>query len=172
VIGWLDCSAGASGDMLLAALHDAGVPLQVLQAAVSAVAPEAVELRPERVTRHGIGALRLHVDAPDTAQPRPWRDVRALVENAPLAPEVRHRVLDVFARLARAEATAHRVDPEDVHFHEVGALDAIADIAGVCAGFAHLGLAGVTASPVALGSGSARGLHGVIPARARRRGTR
>src|SRR5206468_12850725 len=69
----------------------------------------------------------------------------------------------VFERLAVAEGRVHRVPPEEVHFHEVGALDALADVVGVVAGFEHLGLRRLTASPVALGSGSARGAHGVVP---------
>src|SRR6266508_1829589 len=95
---------------------------------------------------------------------RPWREVRALVERAGLADPVRDRALDVFARLARAEAQAHGVEPDDVHFHEVGALDAIADIVGAAAAVHSLGLTRVVVSPVVLGAGrQVRGQHGGIP---------
>ena len=163
MIGWLDCSAGASGDMFLGALVDAGVPLEVLQAAVDTVGVEPIRLRQEAVTRGGLGATRVHVDAPDTTRTRTWADVRDLVEAAPLAVEVRTTALSVFARLAAAEAAVHRVAPDDVHFHEVGALDAIADVVGAAAGLHALGLTQLTASPVALGSGSTRGAHGPLP---------
>jgi pyridinium-3,5-bisthiocarboxylic acid mononucleotide nickel chelatase len=162
-IGWLDLSAGASGDMLLGALVDAGVPLDVPAAAVAALPVERIHLVAEPVTRHGLGATRVHVRAPESAAHRTWADVRALLTGAALPPAVREGALAVFERLAVAEGRVHRVPPEQVHFHEVGALDALADVVGVVAGFEHLGLDRLTASPVALGSGSARGAHGVVP---------
>jgi uncharacterized protein (TIGR00299 family) protein len=162
-IGWLDLSAGASGDMLLGALVDAGVPLDVPAAAIGTLAVESIRLEPEPVTRHGLGAIRVHVHAPPSDEHRTWADVRALLLAADLPTPVREGALAVFERLAVAEGRVHRVPPEEVHFHEVGALDALADVVGVVAGFAHLGLTRLTASPVALGSGSARGAHGVVP---------
>jgi uncharacterized protein (TIGR00299 family) protein len=162
-IGWLDLSAGASGDMLLGALVDAGVPLDVPAAAVAALPVEPIRLSAEPVTRHGLGATRVHVHAPPSDEHRTWADVRALLLLADLPTGVREPALAVFERLALAEGRVHRVSPEDVHFHEVGALDALADVVGVVAGFAHLGLTELSASPVALGSGSARGAHGVVP---------
>jgi uncharacterized protein (TIGR00299 family) protein len=105
----------------------------------------------------------VHVHAPDSSQHRTWSDVRALLTDAPLAPTVRDGALAVFERLAVAEGRVHRMSPDEVHFHEVGALDALADVVGVVAGFEHLGLSRLSASPVALGSGSARAAHGVVP---------
>jgi uncharacterized protein (TIGR00299 family) protein len=162
-IGWLDLAAGASGDMLLGALVDAGVPLEVLAAAVSALPVEEVRLDTEPVTRHGLGATRVHVHAPESPHHRTWPDVRSILTEAALAPAVEGGALAVFERLALAEGRVHRISPDEVHFHEVGALDALADVVGVVAGFDHLGLTHLSASPVALGSGSARGAHGVIP---------
>jgi uncharacterized protein (TIGR00299 family) protein len=163
MIGWLDLAAGASGDMLLGALVDAGVPLEVLADAVAALPVEEVRLDTESVTRHGLGATRVHVHAPDSPHHRTWPDVRAILAEAALAPAVRDGALAVFERLAVAEGRVHRISPDEVHFHEVGALDALADVVGVIAGFEHLGLSRLAASPVALGSGSARGAHGVVP---------
>jgi len=163
MIGWLDLSAGASGDMLLGALVDAGVALEVLSGAIDALPVEAIRLEAEATTRHGLGATRVHVHAPPSSEHRTWRSVRALLTGADLDPVVRDGALAVFERLAVAEGRVHRVDPDEVHFHEVGALDALADVVGVVAGFAELGLDRLTASPVALGSGSARGAHGVVP---------
>ena len=162
-IGWLDCSAGASGDMLLGALVDVGVPLTVLQEAVDAL-QIGVQLRTSAVTRAGLGATQVQVVVPK-ADPvvRTWADVRRLLTDAALSDRVRARALEVFARLAAAEAQVHRVDVENVHFHEVGAHDALADIVGVCAGLAFLGLTQLVASPVALGSGQTRGAHGPLP---------
>jgi uncharacterized protein (TIGR00299 family) protein len=153
---WVDASAGASGDMLLGALVGAGVPLEVLQSAIDAVTPEPVTLRVEAVRRAGLAATRVHVEAAESHHHRTWRDVRALLGDQP-------RAAAVFERLAVAEAAVHGTTPEEVHFHEVGALDAIADVVGVCAGFAHLGAASVTVSPVAVGSGTVRAAHGTLP---------
>ncbi len=156
MIGWIDAGAGASGDMLLGALVDAGVPLAVLQDAVSALPVEPVVLRVEQVQRGGLGATRVHVECPPSDVPRTWRDVRALLAGL-------DGPLEVFGALAAAEASVHRVDVDTVHFHEVGALDALADVVGVMAGFAHLGLERLTVSSVALGSGTSRGAHGPLP---------
>jgi pyridinium-3,5-bisthiocarboxylic acid mononucleotide nickel chelatase len=151
---WVDAGAGASGDMLLGALVGAGVPLSVLQDAIDAVTPEPVTLRVEEVHRNGMAATRVHVEGTESHHHRTWRDLRPLLEGAPLA---------VFERLAVAEATVHGTTPDEVHFHEVGALDAIADVVGVCAGFAHLGATSVTVSPVAVGSGTVQTAHGTLP---------
>ena len=163
---WVDASAGASGDMLLGALLGAGVPLEVVQRAVDAVAPEPVTLAPGAVSRHGFAATRCHVEIADSEHHRSWRDIRALLSRADLDEEVRDRATRTFERLAVAEARVHGADPLDVSFHEVGALDAIADVVGVCAGFAwlaaHVG-GQVTVSPVAVGTGTVRGAHGTMP---------
>lgn len=163
MIGWLDCSAGCSGDMLLGAVVDAGAPLAVLQAAVDSVGVEPVRLSAAAVTRGGLGALKVDVTVSVRARTRTWRDVRGLIEDAGLPGPVRATALAVFARLAAAEAAVHRVAAEDVHFHEVGALDAVADVVGAAAGLHALGLTALTASPVVLGSGTTRGAHGPLP---------
>ncbi|MBA2955175.1 nickel pincer cofactor biosynthesis protein LarC [Nocardioides sp. MAH-18] len=151
---WIDASSGASGDMLLGALAGAGVPVEVMQRAIDAVAPEPVALRVEEVRRGGLAATRVHVDAAESHHHRTWRDIRPMLAGTALA---------VFERLAVAEAAVHGVPPDEVHFHEVGALDAIADVVGVAAGFAHLGATDVTVSPVAVGSGTVQTQHGTLP---------
>ena len=160
---WIDCGAGASGDMLLGALHSAGVPLQVIADAVYAVAPEAVEIRTEPVVRNGLAATKVTIHGTESHVHRTWSDVRALLDSAALPENVRDRAHDAFRRLAEAEATVHATTPDAIHFHEVGALDAIADVVGVCAGFAQLGADTVVASPVAVGSGTVRAAHGELP---------
>jgi uncharacterized protein (TIGR00299 family) protein len=149
--------------MLLGALLDAGVPLSAIAAAVDAVAPEPVRLATESVTRGALAATRCHVEIADSVHHRTWTDVRALLVGASLDAPVKDLALQVFERLAIAEGAVHGIPPEEVHFHEVGALDAIADVVGVCAGFAHLGADEVVISPVAVGSGSVRAAHGVLP---------
>src|SRR5215213_6826781 len=163
MIGWVDASAGASGDMLLGALLDADVPMDVLAHAVAAVTPEAVRLTAEQVSRAGLRATRCRVEVADSTTDRTWAGVRALLDAAPIEPAVRDLARATFARLAAAEATVHGTSPEEVHFHEVGALDAIADVVGVCAGFTHLGLEGLAVSPVAVGSGRVGAAHGSLP---------
>jgi uncharacterized protein (TIGR00299 family) protein len=160
---WLDASSGASGDMLLGAFVGAGVPIETIQAAVDAVSPEPVTLRVEAVTRNGFAATRVHVEVADSAQHRSWRDLRTLLLESRLNDEVRDLALRVFERLAVAEGAVHGHDPLDVHFHEVGALDAIADVVGVCAGFVHLAPVDVVVTPIAVGSGTIRSGHGTLP---------
>jgi uncharacterized protein (TIGR00299 family) protein len=163
VIGWVDASSGASGDMLLGALVGAGVPVEVLARSVAAVAPERVALRVETVTRQGFAATRCHVEVAESDILRTWPDVAALLTGAELPDAVRSRALWTFERLAEAEAAVHGSAPADVHFHEVGALDAIADVVGVCAGLEHLHLDRLVVSTVAVGSGRVQGAHGDLP---------
>jgi uncharacterized protein (TIGR00299 family) protein len=163
VIAWIDASSGASGDMLLGALADVGVPLGVMADAVEKVAPGEVRLVEERVSRAGFAATRCHVEIEDSEHHRTWRDVERLLAGAGLHEDVRSLAHDVFARLAEAEGRVHGMPAEDVHFHEVGALDAMADVVGVCAGMVHLGLERVVVSAVSVGGGSVHSEHGRLP---------
>jgi pyridinium-3,5-bisthiocarboxylic acid mononucleotide nickel chelatase len=162
-IAWVDASVGAAGDMLLAALVDAGVSPTTVAAAVDALGlPVGVDF-----AEVGDGTWRARratvVAYEDDPPRRTWRDVRARLDAAPLAEPVRALAQDVFARLARAEARVHGVAAEDVHFHEVGALDALADVVGAAAGFTALSAPAVHVSPVALGGGWTRSAHGRLP---------
>jgi pyridinium-3,5-bisthiocarboxylic acid mononucleotide nickel chelatase len=161
-VGWVDASSGASGDMLLGALLGAGVPLEVVQDAATSVSPEPVDLQTETVRRNGFAATRCHVRVSDSSTERTWADIRALLDKAELDPAVRELATAVFARLAEAEGAVHGIPPADVHFHEVGALDSIADVVGVAAGFVHLGLDRIVCSPVAVGGGTVRIAHGAV----------
>src|SRR4051794_23264237 len=149
--------------MLLAALVDLGVPLETLQHAVDAVLPGSVSLGALPVRRAGLRATQVQVRVEDDGTSRTWSDVRDIVERASLDRRVRELTLRTFERLAQAEARVHGVPPHEVHFHEVGAHDAIADVVGTCAGVAALGDVRVVLSAVALGSGSVRTAHGVLP---------
>ncbi len=160
MIGWIDAASGASGDMLLGALLDVGPDEAAVRGAIAAVTPEAVSLTTERVRRGSLSANRAHVEVAESTTHRGLGDVLRLIESAELDQPVRRHAVAVFSRLAEAEASAHGVGTDDVHFHEVGALDAIADIVGACAGFVALGLEHLHCSPVAVGSGTVDSAHG------------
>ncbi|MET3805625.1 uncharacterized protein (TIGR00299 family) protein [Nakamurella sp. UYEF19] len=159
---WIDPSAGVAGDMLLGALLDAGAELSLVQSAIDTVVAQSISLRVESVTRAGQRATKAHVEllAPDPPH-RTWSAVRGMLDG--LREPIRDRALAVFAKLAAAEGRVHGIDPGQVHFHEVGALDSIADVVGVCAALDDLGVTSVSAGPVALGSGRVRAAHGTMP---------
>ncbi len=159
-VGWIDGTAGASGDMLLGALIGAGVPLALLQTHLDRF-ELGITLRSEVVTRAGLAATKVHVDVPETATLRHLPEIVELLERLPSP--VQDRAVATFERLARAEAKVHGTSVDEVHFHEVGALDSIADVVGVCAGLDALGLDELHCSTLSLGSGTTRGAHGPIP---------
>jgi uncharacterized protein (TIGR00299 family) protein len=161
---WIDASAGVAGDMLLGALHDAGADLANVQAAVDAVVPGAVAISATTVSRAGQRAVKVRVE-PLVSDPghRTWAQIKVLLDAAELPFRVRSRAAAVFARLAQAEATVHGIAADDVHFHEVGALDSIADVVGVCAALEGLGVDTVSAGEIALGTGRTRTAHGELP---------
>jgi hypothetical protein len=149
--------------MLLGALVDAGVELGLIASAVESVVPGAVSLHAETVSRTGLRARRVRVEVADGAPHRSWRDIRTLVESAGLDEATKGAALATFEALARAEGAVHGIDPDEVHFHEVGALDSIADVVGVCRGFAALGAEDVVVSAIAVGSGRVSADHGSLP---------
>jgi uncharacterized protein (TIGR00299 family) protein len=160
---YFDCFHGAAGDMLLAALLDAGLEIGELERALGGLGVGGYRLRPERVVSHGVAGTRLRVEV-DAGQPqRDWAQIRALLEAAQLPERARGWALGAFERLARAEAAIHGVPLERVHFHEVGALDSIVDMVGVCVGLELLGVEAVFASPLPVGRGWVRTQHGPLP---------
>jgi uncharacterized protein (TIGR00299 family) protein len=161
-VGWLDASSGISGDMLLGACVDAGVELDRLQAVLERLAlPERVVLSAEEVQRAGLRATHVRVTAPPGRERRTLGDVLGVLE--PLDAPLRADATRVFEALAAAEARAHGIPAADVHFHEVGALDSIADVVGVVAAVHSLDLDRLMCGPIALGGGRARTEHGLIP---------
>ncbi len=162
MIAWVDAASGASGDMLLGALLDAGADEQVVRRAVDAVAPESTSLTIVRVKRGSLWANKAQVGVDESSAHRGLAEVVSLIAGARLDAEISRHAISVFSRLGAAEAAVHGITVDEVHFHEVGALDAIADIVGVCAGFVSLGPDSVHCTPVAVGSGSVLTEHGEL----------
>jgi pyridinium-3,5-bisthiocarboxylic acid mononucleotide nickel chelatase len=160
---YFDCFSGISGDMALGALLDAGLSLDALRADLEKLGIAGWSIAAERGMRHYLAGTRALVHAPEQTTHRHLADVRAIIEASALAPYVKERSLRVFTLLAEAEGQVHGIPAEQVHFHEVGALDAIVDIVGVIAGLALLGVEEVYASPLPLGLGWTRAAHGLLP---------
>jgi uncharacterized protein (TIGR00299 family) protein len=164
-IAYFDCFSGASGDMILGALVDAGLALEELRAALATLPLGGYTLEAERVTRAGMAATRVHVRRDDTPQPRrTLADILDILARSGLPEADRERAGQVFRLLAEAEGRVHGVRPEEIHFHEVGAVDAIVDVAGAVVGLRLLGAEQVYVSAMPLGGGSVRAEHGVLPA--------
>jgi hypothetical protein len=164
---WIDASAGASGDMLLGALFDAGAPVEAVTAAIGALGVEPIEVHPLSSRRHGLRAIKADVQVSEAAVPRTVGEVLAMVAAAALAPAVAAFARDVFLLMGTAEAGVHGEDLDQIHLHEVGALDSIADVVGCAAALHALGLleprARVVVSSVALGAGTVESSHGRLP---------
>ena len=162
-VAWFDPISGIAGDMALGALLDAGADLGYVTEQLQTLGLDGWQLGTERVTRNELAATRAIVDAPEGHHHRRWRDIQSLLAAAPLADRVRGRALAVFEALAVAEGQVHGVPADEVHFHEVGALDAIVDIVGVCAALESLSVDAVCCGPVAVGKGTINAAHGVLP---------
>ena len=162
-IGYLDCFSGVSGDMLLGAMLDAGLPVQELKGELSKLRLEGYELRSQRVKRAGLAATQAMVEVRDTQPPRTLDDVLRLIGASSLPPEDREKGSAVFRRLAEAEAAVHGETVETVHLHDVGAVDAIVDVMGSVAGLRLLGVQSLYASALPLGEGEVAGPHGRLP---------
>ncbi len=162
---YFDCFAGAAGDMLVGALLDAGASLDTIRQAIAPFAIEGYELTATPVQRNGIAATKFDVLVdPDAPQPhRHLSDITDLIDNAALSAPVAERAHSVFVRLAEAEAYVHGCGINEVHFHEVGAVDSIVDIVAACIALEELGIDRIVCSPIAVGSGTVKCDHGVLP---------
>ena len=162
-IAFFDPFSGASGDMILGALIDAGLELPRLTTELSKLDLLGYQIRAERAGQHGIHGTRVTVDVAADQHARDWREIRTLIEASGLDEPIKQAALTVFGRLAAAEAKIHGSEVEAVHFHEVGGVDAIVDICGACIGLALLGVEEVFSGPPQVGSGFAQSQHGTIP---------
>jgi hypothetical protein len=159
----LDLFCGASGDMLLGALVDAGVPLEELNQAIDGLGLEGLSLRAAKVQKLGIAATKVDVTARRQHHHRHLPDIERIIVESSLRAPVKKRAVEVFRVLARAEAAVHDLPVEDVHFHEVGALDAIADVVGVVTGLDFLGVSTVSCRALPVSHGTVRCEHGLLP---------
>ena len=162
-IAWFHCFAGIAGDMALGSLVDAGAELNQVLALLERLPFGGWGLHIETVTRGGVAATRAVVEARDTVVVRTHAHIIGLVEEARLPERVTRRALATFAAMAEVEGRLHQRPPEQVHFHEVGSVDAIVDVVGTAAALEVLNIAEVTASAVATGTGTVRSAHGVLP---------
>lgn len=160
---WFHCFSGIAGDMALGALVDAGADLDEVRELCRRIPVGGWGLEAEAVMRNGIAATHINVLAEATTVVRTAAHINGLLDEARLPDRVRDRAVAVFGALARAEGKLHNRPPEQVHFHEVGALDAIIDVVGTCAALELLDVDEVHASPVAHGIGMIRSAHGALP---------
>jgi uncharacterized protein (TIGR00299 family) protein len=163
-LAYFDCFSGISGDMTLGALVDAGLPIGKLRSELEKLNLPGYEITALKVTRSGISATKVHVCLDDTEQPaRRLSDIRTLIEASSLSGSIKEKSIAIFTKLAKAEARVHNTTPDEVHFHEVGAVDAIVDIVGSVIGLELLGITTMSASPVNVGSGTIETRHGTLP---------
>jgi len=149
--------------MTLGALVDAGVPLEQLRGELAELGVPGWEISAEKVWKNGMSATFVKVRTEDGQTHRSLATILELFDKSKLAAPVKDRAVSIFRKLGEAEASVHDVPLEKVHFHEVGALDAIVDIVGACVGFAALGIEKFACSTLNVGGGTAKMAHGVLP---------
>jgi uncharacterized protein (TIGR00299 family) protein len=164
-IAYFDCFSGASGDMILGAFLDAGLDLDSLRSDLAALGVGGYAIDARQVRKQGFAATEFEVRIDSSAEKphRHLKHIREIVDRSRLSAPVRRRAMDIFARLAEAEADAHGTTIEKVHFHEVGAIDSIVDIVGACLALERLGIDEVYCSAIPTGSGVVQCEHGVMP---------
>ncbi len=160
---YLNCFSGISGDMFLGAMLDLGVSREALSSGLEALGIEGLSIEVSGVTKKGIRATKADVIAPDTAEERHLAEILPIINGSDLPADVKRLSEAVFRRLGAAEAKVHGTGIEHVHFHEVGALDTIADVVGAAICLKEAGVEQVYASRVNVGSGKVRTSHGLLP---------
>jgi uncharacterized protein (TIGR00299 family) protein len=162
-LAYFDCFSGISGDMTLGALVDAGCEVAHLRAELSSLQVPGWELTAEKVWKNGMAATYVKVKTEDQLKHRSLSAILEILQKSHLVPQVREHSSKIFTKLGEAEARVHDVPLEKIHFHEVGAVDAIVDIVGACIGFHALGIEGFACSALNVGGGTAKMAHGVLP---------
>ncbi len=160
---YLDCSSGISGDMFLAVLIDAGVPVDRLFTELKKLPLGFYEFKRTRAVRGGLVGTRVEIRAPGEQPHRTLPDIQNLLEMASLPAQAASQALKVFSRLAEVEGRLHNLPPGEVHFHEVGAVDAVVDIVGACVGLELLEISDLVCSPLNVGGGRVEAAHGTLP---------
>ena len=162
-LAYLDCFSGISGDMFLAALLDAGLSPETLRNQLALLDLPGWELAIAKKNLGRLAATSVTVRTKETQPHRGLREIRQIIENSGLTAQVKEKTLAVFSRLARAEAAVHGTTAEEIHFHEVGGVDAIIDIAGVVIGLSCLGITDIHCSPLPMPRGWVQCAHGRLP---------
>jgi uncharacterized protein (TIGR00299 family) protein len=162
-LAYFDCFSGISGDMTLGALVDAGCPVEHLRGELRGLRVAGWELTAEKVWKNGMAATYVKVTTEDQSKHRSLGAILEILEKSELAARVRERASAIFRRLGEAEARVHDVPLEKIHFHEVGAVDAIVDIVGACVGSEALGIEKFACSALNVGGGTVKMAHGVLP---------
>lgn len=162
-IAYFDCFSGISGDMILGALVDAGVEADQLKTTLADLPISGYDLEMQKASRKGLRGTRVRVRTQAQEVERHLHEIEGIIENSGLSESIKDRSVAIFRRLGEAEAKVHGIPVEHVHFHEVGAVDAIVDVVGSVAGLAMLGVEKVYASPVHIGRGTVTCAHGTLP---------
>jgi uncharacterized protein (TIGR00299 family) protein len=162
-IAYFDCFSGISGNMILGALVDAGLRLEQLEAELARLSISDYRITAETVRRRGLRGTHVRVEVSEVGVERHLHDIEEIIDSSDLVEEVKQVSLATFRRLAEAEARVHGVPIERIHFHEVGAIDAIVDVVGAAAGLWLMGVERVYASPVHVGRGTVTCAHGTLP---------
>src|SRR5260221_9771261 len=162
-LAYFDCFSGISGDMTLGALADAGCSLELLRSGLQGLQVPGWTLAAEKVWKNGISATFVRVTTEDQTKHRSLSAIIEILEKSNLSETVRKNAAAIFRKLGEAEASVHDVPLEKIHFHEVGAVDAIVDIVGACIGFEALGIEKFACSPLNVGGGTAKMAHGILP---------
>src|SRR5260221_10588604 len=162
-LAYFDCFSGISGDMTLGALVDAGCGVEHLRTELRGLEVPGWELSAEKVWKNGMAATYVKVKTEDQQKHRSLSAILYILQKSRLARSVRERAASIFTKLGEAEARVHDVPIEKIHFHEVGAIDAIVDIVGACVGFQALGIDRFACSALNVGGGTAKMAHGILP---------
>jgi len=163
VFAYFDCFSGLSGDMILGALIDLGVPVEWLDTQLKRLPLTGFTLDVHSVYRHGIRGTKVTVKIQNDVPVRAFADIRRMLQESPLPPDVQGSSMKIFDRIAAAESFLHGCPKDQVHFHELGAVDALVDVVGACLGLDYLGLRKIVASRIPLGTGWIDCAHGRLP---------
>ncbi|MBN1351938.1 nickel pincer cofactor biosynthesis protein LarC [candidate division KSB1 bacterium] len=162
-IAYFDCIAGASGDMILGALVDAGLPENVLKSKLAALKIKDFDIKISRVQKKGFSATKVDVLVNDTVHARHLAEIKKIINDSDLESEIKQKAVAIIHRLGEVEAGIHNTELEKVHLHELGGVDTIVDVVGALIGIKSLGIQKIYGSPLPLGHGFIKGAHGQIP---------
>ena len=162
-LGYFECFAGASGDMILGALLDAGLDVEQLKRELGKLHLTHYDIQVKKVVKKGIGGTQVLIQVGDDHHHRQLHHIKEIIDNSDLKIPLKQKCIEIFTRLAEAEARVHQTTIDQIHFHEVGAMDAIIDVVGAVVGVDSLGIEKIFCSPFHLGIGTVECAHGTLP---------